>query len=40
MSNTPKIRFDGFAGEWEQRKLGEISVEVKRKLKRIQTLLL
>ena len=27
MSNTPKIRFDGFAGEWEQRKLGEIFVE-------------
>ena len=24
MSNTPKIRFDGFTDDWEQRKLGDI----------------
>lgn len=23
MTNTPKIRFEGFTGNWEQRKLGD-----------------
>lgn len=31
MSDTPKIRFVGFTDAWEQRKLGDIAVEVKRK---------
>ena len=25
MANTPKIRFEGFTGDWEERKLGELS---------------
>lgn len=25
MGNTPKLRFEGFTGDWERRKLGEIS---------------
>ena len=25
MSNTPKVRFAGFTGDWEQRKLSDIS---------------
>ena len=33
MSNTPKIRFKGYADDWEQRKLGEICERVVRKNK-------
>ena len=28
---VPEIRFAGFAGDWEQRKLGEVVTEIKRK---------
>ena len=31
MENTPKIRFEGFTDDWEQRKLGEISDKVTKK---------
>ena len=27
MSNTPKIRFDGFTDAWEQRKVGDVLSE-------------
>ena len=27
MSNTPQIRFAGFTDAWEQRKVGELTVE-------------
>ena len=29
--NTPKIRFKGFADDWEQRKLGEVSSKITKK---------
>lgn len=32
-NHTPKIRFSGFTGDWEQRKLGEISEKVTEKNK-------
>ena len=31
MSNTPKIRFQGFEDDWEQRKFGELYVKVSEK---------
>ena len=33
MANTPNIRFKGFTGDWEQRKLGDICERVIRKNK-------
>ena len=26
--NTPNIRFKGFGGDWEQRKVGDMTVEL------------
>ena len=34
MQNTPNIRFDGFTGDWEQRKLGDVIAELKSGLSR------
>ena len=31
MANEPEIRFEGFTGPWEQRKLGEIFEEYSEK---------
>lgn len=34
-NHTPEIRFPGFTGDWEQRKLGDLVVEVSRPLKMV-----
>ena len=31
VKNVPRLRFKGFEGEWEEKKLGEIVTEIKRK---------
>ena len=38
-NGIPKLRFPGFTGAWEQRKLGEVATRVTRKNKNLESTL-